>query len=346
MKERVGILTAGGDSPGLNAAIRAISKNLRAEGIELIGFKDGYDGIVFDRKMLLNGKACSGILPLGGTILHASRNKPDRMPFRGRETDMTEAVIKNYHKNNLRCLICVGGGGTHKSAFKLYKRGLNIITLPKTIDNDLALTDTAIGFDTAVNTAACAIDSLHSTASSHRRIMFVEIMGHKAGWLTLAGGLAGGADIILIPEIPYSLEKLADYIRKRNRRGKRFSIIAIAEGSRPVGYMPEGDECRTGRTMALSRDLAALTSLDTRVTILGYLQRGGSPSSADRLLAATLGAECVKYILRKKYGIMIGVHGRELIPVSLKKVVGKRRNVELDHIWLQTARKLGVCFGD
>ena len=346
MKERVGILTAGGDSPGLNAAIRAVSKNLRAADIELIGFKDGYDGISFDRKMLLNGKACSGILTLGGTILHASRNKPDRMPFRGRETDMTEAIIRNYRKNDLQCLICIGGGGTHKSAFKLYKQGLNIITLPKTIDNDLAMTDTAIGFDTAVNTAVYAIDNLHSTASSHRRIMFVEIMGHKAGWLTLAGGLAGGADIILIPEIPYSLENLADYIRKRNRRGKRFSIIAIAEGSRPIGYMPENDERKTGRTMALAKNLAALTNLDTRVTILGYLQRGGSPSSADRLLATTLGTECVKCILKKKFGIMIGVRGGELVTVPLKKVAGKRKNVNIDHIWLRTARKLGVCFGD
>jgi len=358
VRKHVGILTAGGDSPGLNAAIRAISKDLRAENVKLIGFKDGYDGIAYDRKVILNGKTCSGILTHGGTILHASRNKPDKMPFHGKMTDMTEAIIKNYYKHNLQCLICIGGGGTHKSALKLKKNGLNIITLPKTIDNDLAMTDTAIGFDTAVETATRAIDNLHSTASSHRRIMLVEIMGHKAGWLTLASGIAGGADVILIPEIPYSLEKIAEAIKKRNHRGKRFSIIAVAEGSQPIGFVPppsskeSGEDVSfisheySGRTLSLAKNLAILTGLDTRVTILGYLQRGGSPSSADRILATTLGVECVKYILRKKFGIMIGVHGQDLVPVSLKKVVGKRKSIALDHIWLQTARQLGVCFGD
>lgn len=346
MKKHVGILTAGGDSPGLNAAIRAISKGLRAEGIKLIGFKDGYDGIAFDRKVVLDGKACSGILTHGGTILHASRNKPDKMPFRGKIKDMTEAIVKNYHKHDLQCLVCIGGGGTHKSALKLKKQGLNIITLPKTIDNDLAMTDTAIGFDTAVETATSAIDNLHSTASSHRRIMLVEVMGHNAGWLTLGSGIAGGADIILIPEIPYSLEKIAEAIKKRNSRGKRFSIIAVAEGSYPLGFIPSSQPKDFGRTMSLAKNLAALTELDARVTIIGYLQRGGTPSSTDRLLATTLGTECVKYILKKKFGVMIGVHGQSLIPVALKKVVGKRKGVALDHIWLQTARQLGVCFGD
>jgi ATP-dependent phosphofructokinase / diphosphate-dependent phosphofructokinase len=359
VSKHVGILTAGGDSPGLNAAIRAISKDLRAADIKLLGFKDGYDGIAFDRKIVLNGKSCSGILTRGGTILHASRNKPDKMPFHGKETDMTEAIVKNYYKHNLLCLICIGGGGTHKSALKLKKEGLNIITLPKTIDNDLAMTDTAIGFDTAVNTATHAIDNLHSTASSHRRIMLVEIMGHRAGWLTLASGIAGGADVILIPEIPYSVEKIAEAIKERNHRGKRFSIIAIAEGShvselvsppsspeKPAKDFSFISHEYSGRTLSLAKDLAALTELDTRVTILGYLQRGGTPSSADRLLATTLGVECVKYILKKKFGIMIAVQGQKLIPVPLKKVVGKRKSVALDHIWLQTARQLGVCFGD
>jgi len=259
---------------------------------------------------------------------------------------MTEAIVKNYYKHNLLCLICIGGGGTHKSALKLKKEGLNIITLPKTIDNDLAMTDTAIGFDTAVNTATHAIDNLHSTASSHRRIMLVEIMGHRAGWLTLASGIAGGADVILIPEIPYSVGKIAEAIKERNHRGKRFSIIAIAEGSQASGGSLENPDENSGRTLSLAKDLSALTELDTRVTILGYLQRGGTPSSADRLLATTLGVECVKYILKKKFGIMIAVQGEKLVPVPLKKVVGKRKSVALDHIWLQTAKRLGVCFGD
>ena len=358
MSKHVGILTAGGDSPGLNAAIRAISKDLRTADIKLLGFKDGYDGIAFDRKMVLNGKTCSGILTRGGTILHASRNKPDKMPFRGKEKDMTEAIVKNYYKHNLLCLICIGGGGTHKSALKLKKKGLNIITLPKTIDNDLAMTDTSIGFDTAVNTATHAIDNLHSTASSHRRIMLVEIMGHRTGWLTLASGIAGGADVILIPEIPYNVEKIAEAIKKRNHRGKRFSIIAIAEGSQAAGFIPSSSSKEpgedfsfigheySGRTLSLAKDLADLTELDTRVTILGYLQRGGTPSSADRLLGTSLGVECVKYILKKKFGIMIAVNGQNLIPVPLKKIAGHLKIVPLDHIWIQTARRLGVCFGD
>ena len=357
MPRNVGILTAGGDSPGLNAALRAISKDLRAANIKLIGFRDGYEGLAFDRTLSLNDNACSGILTRGGTILHASRNKPDKMPFRGKQTDMTDQVIENYHKHNLECLICIGGGGTHKSALKLKKRGLNIITLPKTIDNDLAMTDTSIGFDTAVATATNAIDNLHSTASSHKRIMLVEMMGHNAGWLTLASGIAGGADVILIPEIPYDVESIADAIKHRNRLGKKFSIIAVAEGSRPsnkasLDASEVGDITALGAheqstvTMTLAKKLNERTGLDTRVTILGYLQRGGTPSGFDRLLATMLGGECVKHILKKKYGIMISLQGQKLVSVPLKKVAGKRKTIPLDHIWIQTARQLGVCFGD
>jgi 6-phosphofructokinase 1 len=343
MSHNVGILTAGGDSPGLNAAIRAISKGLRAEHIKLIGFMDGYDGIAFNRTMVLNGKNCSGILTRGGTLLHTSRNKPDKMPFRGKLCDMTDKIVKNYHKHNLSCLICIGGGGTHKSALKLKKKGLNIITLPKTIDNDLAMTDTCIGFDTAVSAATSAIDNLHSTASSHRRIMLVEIMGHHTGWLTLAGGIAGGADVILIPEIQYSLDRIVESINERNKRGKRFSIVAIAEGCQNSDY---DENEKQGFTLSLARDLESLTGLESRVTILGYLQRGGSPSAADRILGTNLGSECVKYIIKRKFGIMIGVHGGDFVPVPLKKVAGKLKKVPCDHVWIQTARRLGVCFGD
>jgi 6-phosphofructokinase 1 len=359
MERNVGILTAGGDSPGLNAALRAISKDLRAANIKLIGFRDGYEGLAFDRTLILNGNACSGILTRGGTILHASRNKPDKMPFRGKQIDMTEQVLENYHKHNLECLVCIGGGGTHKSALKLKKQGLNIITLPKTIDNDLAMTDTSIGFDTAVATATNAIDNLHSTASSHKRIMLVEMMGHNAGWLTLASGIAGGADVILIPEIPYNFEIIAEAIKHRNRLGKKFSIVAVAEGSRPCGKTPSplntndsgnimalGNHEQSTATMTLAKNLSEKTGLDARVTILGYLQRGGTPSGFDRLLATMLGGECVKYILKRKYGIMISLQGQKLVSVPLKKVAGKRKTVPLDHIWLQTARQLGVCFGD
>lgn len=352
MSRKVGILTSGGDSPGLNAAIRAISKGLRADNIKLIGFRDGYEGLVYDRSMLLDGKACSGILTLGGTLLCTGRNKPDKMPINGKYVDLTDLAIKTYNKHDLEALVCIGGGGTHKSALKLHKEGLNIITLPKTIDNDLSMTDSTIGFDTAVATATHAIDNLHSTASSHRRIMLVEIMGHNTGWLTLASGIAGGADVILIPEIPFSVDKVAQSINERNKRGKRFSIVAIAEGCKSAELGSGAKESslvsseQPGITMALAEKLANLTELGTRVTIIGYIQRGGSPSSGDRLLASMLGAECVKHILKKKFGVMIAAKGSQIVPVPLKEVAGKRKIVPKDHIWIKTARKLGISFGD
>jgi len=231
MPKCVGILTAGGDSPGLNAAIRAVGKTLASSGIQLIGFKDGFEGIAFDRSVRLDNSTFSGILTIGGTILHTSRNKPNKMPVGKNIIDMTDSIVDNYKKYQLECLVCIGGGGTHKSALLLQEKGLNIITLPKTIDNDLAQTDTTIGFDTATGVATQALDNLHSTASSHKRIMLVEVMGHRAGWLALASGIAGGADVILIPEIPYDIEKVADSILRRNRADKLFSIVPVAESA-------------------------------------------------------------------------------------------------------------------
>src|SRR5471032_94119 len=233
--KRIGILTAGGDSPGLNAAIRGVGKTaLGFYGMEIIGFRDGFRGLVEDRRLKLDKAALAGILTVGGTILGTSRDKPHRMLIDGRTRDMTDVIVKNYHKYELECLVCLGGGGTQKSALRLHQAGLNVITLPKTIDNDVAMTDYTFGFATALDIATEAIDRLHSTAHSHHRIIIAEIMGHRAGWLTLGAGIAGGADVILIPEIPYSVEKIAEAIKRRNRHSANFSIVAVAEGAMSV----------------------------------------------------------------------------------------------------------------
>ena len=233
--KRIGILTAGGDSPGLNAAIRGVGKTaLGFYGMEILGFRDGFRGLVEDRRLKLDKAALAGILTVGGTILGTSRDKPHRMLIDGRTRDMTDVIVKNYQKYELDALVCLGGGGTQKSALHLAKAGLNVITLPKTIDNDVAMTDSTFGFATALDIATEAIDRLHSTAHSHHRIIVAEIMGHRAGWLTLGAGIAGGADVILIPEIPYSVEKIAEAIRRRSRHGTNFSIVAVAEGAMSV----------------------------------------------------------------------------------------------------------------
>src|SRR5271163_3135727 len=230
--KRIGILTAGGDSPGLNAAIRGVGKTcLGFYGMEILGFRDGFRGLVEDRKLKLDKSTLAGILTVGGTILGTSRDKPHRMVIDGRTRDMTKVISENYDKYGLDALVCLGGGGTQKNALRLHQAGLNVITLPKTIDNDVAMTDCSFGFATALDIATEAIDRLHSTAHSHHRIIVAEIMGHRAGWLTLGSGIAGGADVILIPEIPYNVEKIAEAIKRRSGRGTNFSIVAVAEGA-------------------------------------------------------------------------------------------------------------------
>src|SRR3984885_10372871 len=233
--KRIGILTAGGDSPGLNAAIRGGGKTaLTFYGMEIIGFRDGFRGLVEDRRLKLDKSTLAGILTVGGTILGTSRDKPHRMLIDGRTRDMTSTIKENYKKLDLDAVVCLGGGGTQKSALHLVNAGLNIITLPKTIDNDVALTDSTFGFATALDIATEAIDRLHSTAHSHHRIIVAEVMGHRAGWLTLGAGIAGGADVILIPEIPYNVEKIAHAVRQRSRHSANFSIVAVAEGAMSV----------------------------------------------------------------------------------------------------------------
>jgi len=232
MSKLIGVLTAGGDSPGLNAALRGIGKSaIDSYGMQIIGFRDGFRGLMENRIIRLGSSELSGILTMGGTILGTSRDKPHRMPVGGKILDMTDVIHENYQKHHLETLVCLGGGGTQKNALRLKERGMNIITLPKTIDNDVAMTDTTFGYDTALGIATEAIDRLHSTAHSHHRIIVVEIMGHRVGWLALGAGIAGGADVILIPEIPYDTDLLAEAVLKRSRSGKRFSIVAVAEGA-------------------------------------------------------------------------------------------------------------------
>ena len=232
MPKVIGILTSGGDCPGLNAAIRGVGKAALALGMQIVGYRDGFRGLVENRFIRLDSRELSGILTLGGTILGTSRDKPYRMPVGDTDTmDMTPLAVANYHKQHLDCLVCLGGGGTQKNALHLMKQGLNIVTLPKTIDNDVYGTDITFGFDTALGIATEAIDRLHSTAESHHRIIIVEVMGHNSGWLTLGSGVAGGADVILIPEIPYDINKVAESVLHRSHIGKRFSIVAMAEGA-------------------------------------------------------------------------------------------------------------------
>jgi 6-phosphofructokinase 1 len=369
---RIGILTAGGDSPGLNAAIRGIGKAaVDHYGIEVVGFRDGFRGLVEDRSVRLDRKL-SGILTVGGTILGTSRDKPHRMLIDGRIIDMTAAVVATYQRHRLDALVCLGGGGTAKNSLRLVRAGLNVITLPKTIDNDLVMTDATFGFATALDIATDAIDRLHSTAHSHHRIIVVEIMGHRAGWLTLGAGIAGGADVILIPEIPYRVESIAEAIGRRVRGGSNFSIVAVAEGARnpedaatfreaearkraaatpeeiaaAVESLAAVESAHAGNTLRLAAQLEVLTGLESRVTILGYVQRGGTPSPADRLLATRLGSAGADLINQGVSGVMVAARGEGSEPVPLEQVAGKRKLVPLDHSWIQAARHVGTCLGD
>lgn len=370
---RIGILTAGGDSPGLNAAIRAVGKAaLGYYGMEFVGFRDGFRGIAEDRPLNLDKSTLAGILTIGGTILGTSRDKPNRMEIDGRKRDMTKVIIKNFERHRLAALVCLGGGGTQKNALHLAKAGLPVITLPKTIDNDVWGTDATFGFDTALGIATEAIDRLHSTAHSHHRIVVAEVMGHRAGWLALGAGIAGGADVILIPEIPYDVTAIAQAIRRRSKHGTNFSIVAVAEGAMSKqdaqtfeAAQKRKDKARdklqrhaakleldaletkhVGNTLRLAKQLEELTNLESRVAILGYVQRGGTPSAADRLLATRLGTACADLIHKGTFGVMVAARGDAAQPVALEEVAGKLRRVAPDHPWIKTARRVGTCLGD
>jgi 6-phosphofructokinase 1 len=386
----IGILTSGGDTPGLNAAIRAVGKTAMGDyGMRVVGFRDGFRGLMENRTVRLDSAALSGILTVGGTILGTSRDKPHKMPIGGKEMDMRDAIVDVYHKHNLDALVCLGGRGTMRNAHRLAQKGLNVLTLPKTIDNDIPGTDVSFGFDTALTIASEAIDRLHSTAHSHHRIIVVEIMGHRAGWLALGAGVAGGADVILIPEIPYDVEKVAESILQRTYSGKHFSIVAVSEGAMSIDMAErkaeaeaalekaskalkkardDGDKAAkkkakgtkkkaeadlaaiedeiSNSTMYLTHQLEAMTNLESRTTILGHVQRGGTPSPADRLLATRLGAAATRFIDEGTFGVLVAMRGTHVVPVPFEELVEARNHVPLDHPWVQTARSVGTALGD
>jgi 6-phosphofructokinase 1 len=360
-KKRIGILTGGGDCPGINAVIRAVAKKCIGEiGMEVIGIKDGYHGLVSNRSRRLHFNDVSGILTLGGTILGTSKiANPYRYPLKkgkGLEfRDLSKTAVRNFEKLGLACLVCIGGDGTLGIAYKLFRDGIPIVGVPKTIDNDIRGTDITFGFDSAVWIAAEGVDRLHSTAQSHHRVMIVEVMGHKAGWIALYAGVAAGGDIVLIPEIPYDLDLIIKKVKDRHRRGKRFSIVVIAEGARPKGgdiviqriVKESADPIRLGGIgFVLEKQIEERTSLETRTVVMGHLLRGGTPTPFDRVLATQLGAEAVDMISRKEFGYMVALKGNLLTKVSLDEVAKGPKEIPMDHPVLKSARSVGMCFGD
>lgn len=356
--KRIGMLTSGGDCQALNAAMRGVVKTLAnsKEEVEIYGFLDGYRGLIYSNFRMLTDKDFSGILTKGGTILGTSRT-----PFKTIQDpdpnglNKVEAMKQNYYKLQLDCLVILGGNGTHKTANLLRKEGLNIVTLPKTIDNDLWGTDMTFGFQSAVDIATDAIDCIHTTAASHGRVFIVEVMGHKVGWLTLNAGMAGGADIILIPEIPYDIDKVIEKIEDRDKKGCRFTIIAVAEGaiSKEDAALTKKDYKKKMEKYpfpSVSYEVAAQiqekTGREVRVTVPGHMQRGGSPCPYDRVFASRLGSEAGKLILDNQYGFMVGYKNREIVRVPLEDVAGKLKTVDPDATIVQEAKLLGICFGD
>jgi phosphofructokinase-like protein len=360
-KKRIAILTGGGDCPGINAVIRAVAKKaINERDMEVIGIEDGYHGIVNNRCRPLKYDDVSGILTLGGTILGTSKiANPYRYPVRKGNRlefqDLSKGAIQNIKKLDLTCLVCIGGDGTLGIAHRLFKDGIPIVGLPKTIDNDLRGTDITFGFDSAVSIATEGIDRIHTTAESLHRIMIVEVMGHRAGWVALYSGVAGGGDIILIPEIPYDIHIIAEKVKDRNKNGKRFSILVVAEGAKPKGgdiviqriVKESSDPIRLGGIgFVVGEEIEKVTGLETRTVVMGHLLRGGSPTPFDRILATGLGTKAVDMIEDKIFGYMVGVKGNSLVAVPLKEVAKGPKTIPLNHPMIKAARSLGTCFGD
>lgn len=355
---RVGMLTSGGDCQALNAAMRGVAKSLfnQCSEVEIYGFTDGYKGLIYGEYRLLKNDDFSGILNIGGTILGSSR-----MPFKyigvplEDGSEKIERMIDTYKKLNLDCLVVLGGNGSHKTANLLREKGLNVLTLPKTIDNDLAETEISFGFQSAVDIATNAIDCIHTTAASHSRVFIVELMGHKTGWLTLHAGIAGGADIILIPEIPYSIEAISQAIAKRTASGKRFTIIAAAEGaiSKEEAAMSKKElkllrkqENYASTAYRIGAAIEEKTGQEVRVTVPGHVQRGGQPVAYDRVLATRLGVRAAELILNHEYGYMVGVKDNKIVKISLCDVAGKTKMVDPGNELITQARQLGICLGE
>ena len=339
--QRIGILTAGGDCPGINAAIRGVGKTAIVKyGMNLVGISDGFTGMITKEYRELTEHDLSGILTVGGTILGTSREKPFKESGKGKNEIRKPILIKeHYEQMGLDCLVCIGGNGTIKTAQLLSQEGLNVIGIPKTIDNDVYGTDLTFGFDSAVNIATEAIDRLHSTANSHKRIMIIEVMGHNAGWLALYSGIAGGGDVILIPEMQYNDEKIAEYLIHRVNENKPYSIVVVAEGIRN----PVKESCSAAQS--LSKKINELTGLETRETVLGYIQRGGTPSPMDRVLATRYGSAAADLIAARNYGKMVALKNTDIIAVPLSEVSGKLKLVEPNNSLVIQAQNMGTSFG-
>ena len=355
---RIGLLTSGGDCQALNAAMRGVAKGLlnSDQDVELYGFLDGYKGLIYGNYKTLAFSDFSGILTKGGTILGSSR-----CPFKNMRDpdenglDKVAAMKQNYYKLNLNCLVILGGNGTHKTANLLREEGLNIVTLPKTIDNDLWGTDMTFGFQSAVDIATEAIDRIHTTATSHSRVFIVEVMGHKVGWVTLHAGIAGGADIILLPEIPYDVDNVVRAIKSRTEAGKHFTIIAVAEGAitkedaaLPKKKLKEKQEKKGYPSVAyeLAEKIQNRMDQEVRITVPGHTQRGGSPCPYDRVLATRLGAAAADLILKEDYGYMVGIKNGNIRKVPLGEVAGKLKMVDPKADIIKEAKIVGISFGD
>jgi phosphofructokinase-like protein len=338
--QRIGILTAGGDCPGINAAIRGVGKTAIIKyGMKIIGISDGFTGMINKEYRELGEHDLSGILTLGGTILGTSREKPFKSNGKGKNEISKPVLIKeHYEQMGLDCLVCIGGNGTLKTAHLLSLEGLNVVGIPKTIDNDVWGTDLTFGFDSAVNIATEAIDRLHSTANSHKRIMIIELMGHNAGWIALYSGIAGGGDVILIPEIQYNEDRIAEYLLHRVEENKPYSIVVLAEGIKKPNK-------ERSAAQYLSKRISEMTGLESRETVLGYIQRGGTPSPMDRVLATRYGTAAADMIAERDYGKMVALKDGEILYVPLADVSGKLKLVKKDDPLVIQARNMGTSFG-
>jgi len=352
---RFGILTSGGDCPGLNAAIRGVCRAAYDRyGMEIIGIAKGFRGLIYEDAKMLHPEDFSGILTRGGTILGSSREKPfERVDKDEVALEKVSAIKETYAKLKLDCLVVLGGNGTNTTGYKLACEGLNVVGLPKTIDNDIVGTDRTFGFHSALSICTEAIDRLHSTAQSHSRVIVIELMGHKAGWLALYAGVAGGGDIILIPEIPYDIKAIGNHLEQRAKSGKTFSIVVVAEGAMSIkeAEMDKKDRKKyhmdNGPSVGyrVAKEINEETGMETRATVLGYVQRGGVPSASDRVLATSLGTAAVELLAQGSYGRMVALVGNDIASVDLSVPESKVKTVPLDHYMLDTAKAVGTCIG-
>lgn len=361
MKKRIAILTGGGDCPGINAVIRAVAKTAIIDyDLEVVGFLDGYEGLIQSRWKKLDYEDVSGIITLGGTILGTS-NKADPFRYAVRKSDgsleiedVSEKAVKNFESLNAICLVVIGGDGSLKIADRLVKMGMPIVAVPKTIDNDVGCTDRTFGFDSACATTTEAIDKIHTTAQSHHRVMIVEVMGRYVGWLALYSGVAGGADVILIPELPFEFEIVAKRLTERSKKGRRFSIVVVAEGAKPRGgdlvvskiVKESTDPIRLGGIgQVVAQRVEAMTNLETRVTVLGHLQRGGSPTSFDRVLATRFGSRAARLAAEGQSGVMVALRCQDIVTVPISDAIAQLKSVPPDDDLIISALSVGTSFG-